>query len=294
MDLDKLRGFYNTAKLGNITKATTAIHLTQSAISRQIAGLEEDLGVKLFTRTHRQMKLTDSGRILYDFVGRIFDEFSQIEANIKGDVDSISGQLKIAATVGYAETYLPDVLKGFLRKYPNLNVSLLSMDQEVEILLKMADVAIRPKLPETTGIVQDLLMSNRMRLYASQDYLDQYGVPQQIEDLDKHKLIAFGDHTSHPFHAINYHLTLGKKAGEVRVPYLQMNSPQTRCNMAQSGFGITPLSEYHYKIQGEGLVEVLGNLDHPVVDIYFIYPEHMRNYQRIILLRDFLKKQLSN
>jgi DNA-binding transcriptional LysR family regulator len=293
MDWDKLKAFYHVARTGSFTKASDIMHRSQSAISRQIRILEEGLRVILFDRKIKPLVLTESGERLFEFVNRIFIDFENIQSDLSMERGILGGNLKIASTIGYAETYITDALPEFLRRNPDLNLSLISTDLETDLILKTVDVSIRPrKKEETKGLIQEFLMQNKIRLYASQKYLDEYGSPKKIEDLDHHKLIAFGDHSGHPFQDLNFHLFLGRDPQNPRNPYLQMNSPRTRCMMAASGLGITSLSEKHHRIEKYNLVEVLPDIDHPTVDIYFIYPEFLKNYLKINIFRDYLKEIL--
>lgn len=145
------------------------------------------------------------------------------------------------------------------------------------------------------SLIQAYLMTFHLKLYASKEYLDKFGIPKSPSDLDRHQLLAYGDlQTPHPFGQANWHLTLGQKKGFVRHPHIMLNSAIGLFNFAVAGAGIVSLSEEHPFLNTSSLIEVLPSVESPTIDAYFIHSSRTRKIKRISLLKDFLLNKLKN
>src|SRR5512139_3290529 len=151
MDWDKLRIFQAVADAGSFTHAGEALKLSQSAISRQIGALEEQLGVMLFHRHARGLILTEQGELLYRTVREMAGKVSMTETLLKASQDQPSGRLKVTTTVGLGSLWLTPQIHEFIKLYPDIEVSLLLSDQELDLGMREADVAIRFAMPRQPG-----------------------------------------------------------------------------------------------------------------------------------------------
>src|SRR5437764_1658538 len=194
MDWDKLRVFHAVADAGSFTHAGDALNLSQSAVSRQISALEEALEVPLFHRHARGLILTEQGETLNRTVREVFAKLAMTEALLTESKEKPAGRLKVTTTVGFGASWLTPRLHDFFEAYPDVTVTLLLDDVDLDLAMREADVAIRMHPPRQPDLVQRHLLKMEWIVCASPDYLKAHGVPQRVEDLDAHKLILFGEH----------------------------------------------------------------------------------------------------
>lgn len=291
MDWDKLRVFHAVAEAGSFTHAGDTLNLSQSAVSRQIHSLEDSLGVMLFHRHARGLILTEQGELLNRTVREIFAKLMMTEAMLSESKDRPQGPLKITTTVAFGSTWLTPQMKEFLELYPEVEVSLVLLDTELDLSMREADCAIRFSPPRQPDLIQRQIKTVRSRLYASPDYLKQYGMPTAPEDLDHHRLIVYGDGVPQPTATINWLLEVGTKI-ERRSPVLRVNNIYGIYRAVMSGLGIAALPSYMTRLTNN-LVQVIPELEGPESTCYFVYPEELRASKRIAVFRDFLVTRMT-
>jgi DNA-binding transcriptional LysR family regulator len=291
MDWDKLRVFHAVAEAGSFTHAGDTLNLSQSAVSRQISALEENLQVPLFHRHARGLILTEQGESLNRTVREVFAKLAMTEALLTESKEKPAGRLKVTTTVGFGSSWLAPRLQGFLEAYPDVSVSLLLDDGELDLAMREADVAIRMHPPKQPDLVQRHLMTMHWHVCASPEYLKKYGVPQRPEDLDEHKLVLFGQHHP-PVEAVNWLAEAGRRPGNPRRALLDVNSIHAVLLAIRSGLGIGAIPDYAMA-ENPDLVRILTDLKGPKVDVYFVYPEELRNSKRVAVFRDFLLARLA-
>jgi len=292
MDWDRLRVFHAVAEAGSFTHAGDSLNLSQSAVSRQISALEDSLGVPLFHRHARGLILTEQGELLHRTVHDIFTKLAMTQARISESKDRPQGPLKVTCTVAFGSLWLTERLKEFIDLYPEVSVTLVLNDGELDLAMREADVAIRMLPPRQPDLVQRHLLTLHYHVYASPDYLKRRGTPKKPQDLDQHNLIVFGEDAQQPVTDVNWLLAAGAPPRKKRRAALRVNSIYGIFRAVQSGLGIGALP--HYMSQEAGnLVEVLPELRGPSFDAYFVYPEELRDSKRIIVFRDFLLRKIA-
>ncbi len=290
MDWDKLRVFHAVADAGSFTHAGESLNLSQSAVSRQISALEEALQVPLFHRHARGLILTEQGESLNRTVREVFAKLAMTEALLTESKEKPAGRIKVTTTVGFGSSWLAPRLEGFLRMYPDVTMTLLLDDNDLDLAMREADVAIRMHPPRQPDLVQRHLMSIRWVVVAHPDYLARAGTPERAEALDDHKLILFGDYRP-PVADINWLAQAGRRAGSSRRALLEVNSLTAMAGAIRSGLGIGVLPDWMGD-ELNGLVRLLPDLKAPTVDVFFVYPEELRNSKRVMVFRDFLLARL--
>lgn len=297
MDWDKLRVFHAVAEAGSFTHAGELLNLSQSAVSRQISGLEETLGAPLFHRHARGLILTEQGELLYKTVRDVFAKLAMAQAMITEAKDKPKGPLRITTTVAFGSLWLTPRIRHFIDLYPDIQVTILVDDEELDLTMREADVAIRVRPPRQPDLVQRHLVTLRSHVYASRDYLKAHGKPESPEDLDRHRLIVYGQDARPPFPDINWLLMAGAKPGQERHPALRVNNIYGLMLAIRSGLGMGSLPDYvahDYSQQGYGdLVRVIPSLSSPATEAYFVYPDELRHSKRISVLRDFLINEIA-
>ncbi len=293
MDWDKLRVFHAVAEAGSFTHAGDTLNLSQSAVSRQISALEEALQVPLFHRHARGLILTEQGESLNRTVREVFAKLAMTEALLTESKEKPAGKLKVTTTVGFGATWLAPRLQQFLEQYPDVTMSLILDDGDLDLAMREADVAIRMHAPKQPDLVQRHLMSMEWHLCASADYLRKHGTPQKPEDLDAQRLILFGDYRA-PVPDINWLAELGRRPGNPRRALLEVNSLQAMVMAVRTGLGIAALPDYMAaEEEAHGMVRLLPDVKAPKVDVYFVYPEELRTSKRVAVFRDFLLARLA-
>jgi DNA-binding transcriptional LysR family regulator len=291
MDWDKLRVFHAVAEAGSFTHAGDTLNLSQSAVSRQISALEEALQVPLFHRHARGLILTEQGESLNRTVREVFAKLAMTEALLTESKEKPAGRLKVTTTVGFGASWLAPRLIGFLDAYPDVTVTLLLDDGDLDLAMREADVAIRMHPPKQPDLIQRHLMAMNWVVCASPGYLEKHGAPQRPEELDQHRTILFGDYRT-PVAEINWLAEAGRRAGSPRRATLEVNNLHAMLLTIRAGLGIGAIPDY--MVNGDdGLVRLLPELKAPKVDVYFVYPEELRNSKRVAVFRDFLLAQLA-
>lgn len=291
MDWDKLRVFHAVAEAGSFTHAGETLNLSQSAVSRQISALEEALQVPLFHRHARGLILTEQGEALNRTVREVFAKLAMTEALLTESKEKPAGRLKVTTTMGFGSTWLAPRLHRFLDLYPDVTMTLLLDDLDLDLAMREADVAIRMHPPRQPELVQRHLLDMEWQVCASPAYLKRHGVPQRAEELDEHRLVLFGDHHP-PVTDVNWLAAAGRRAGAPRRAALEVNSLQGMMLAMLSGLGIGALPDYLAR-EANGLVRILADLKAPKVGVYFVYPEELRNSKRVAVFRDFLLGEIA-
>lgn len=292
LDWEKLRLFDIVAEAGSFTEAARRLHMSQPALSRQIAALEDSLGAKLFHRHARGLAMTHEGEQLRAATADMHERIDRAAQAIDASRDRPTGTIRLTTTVSFGSTWLARQLGDFLDLYPDISVQLMLTDVDLDLAKREADVAIRFHRPFQTELMQRPLAGIRHHLCASHDYLARHGRPQSVADLDAHRLIAYGEAAPDYLKGINWILELGHE-GSPRAAALTINNSHGVLQAVEAGAGIAALPSY--LIRTSRLVEVvLPDLDGPVFRTFFTYPAELRRSLRIAALRDFLAARMTS
>ncbi|TAN77816.1 MAG: LysR family transcriptional regulator [Magnetospirillum sp.] len=294
MDWDKLRVFHAVAEAGSFTHAGEVLNLSQSAVSRQISALEESLNLPLFHRHARGLILTEQGELLFRTAREVFSKLAMTEALLTESREQPQGPLKITTTVAFGSLWLTPRIKDFLDLYPEISVTMVLFDGELDLAMREADVAIRLMPPRQPDLVQRHLLSMHYNVYAAPEYLKKHGMPRSPEDLDPHHIIVYGDDAriSPPVANVNWLLEAGANPIRPRRPVLEVNNVYGMYRAVKSGLGIAALPDYMSQ-EADNLVHILPEMRGPKLDAYFVYPEELRHSKRITVFRDFLLSKIA-
>ena len=292
MDWDKLRVFHAVAEAGSFTHAGETLKLSQSAVSRQISALEESLGTTLFHRHARGLILTEQGELLNQTVKDVFGKLAMTEAMLTESKERPKGPLKVTTTVAFGSTWLTPRIREFLDLYPEIEMTLLLDDGQLDLSMRQADVAIRMAPPRQPDLIQRLLMKVHVNLYTTREYLDANGTPEAAEDLENHKIVIFGEEARLPASSVNWLMDLCRAYKRNPKQVLRVNNIYGIYRAVKSGMGIASLPDFMVREDKE-LIRVLTDLEGPSVDAYFVYPEVLRHSKRIAVFREFLIKRIA-
>lgn len=292
MDWDKLRVFHVVAEAGSFTHAGEQLNLSQSAVSRQISALEDNLGVALFHRHARGLILTEQGELLYRVAHDMSARLAMTEVMITDAREKPRGELKVTTTVGFGSTWLTPRIREFTEHYPDVTLHLILDDRELDLGMREADVAIRMHEPVQPDLVKRKLVRVHRHIYASPEYLSRNGTPSTVEELSEHKLIVYGEEAPTVLVDVNWLLTLGDSRSQERLkPILKVNNIYSTLLAVESGVGIAGLPDY--MVQGHSRVtRIMPDIEGPAFDTFFVYPEELRHSKRVAIFRDFLVRKV--
>ncbi len=293
LDWDKLRIFHAAAEAGSFTHAAEKLHLSQSAISRQVSALEMDIGAKLFHRHARGLILSEQGEILYQTAHEVLMKLESVRNQLTETRERPSGKLRVTTTVGFGQGWLTEKVQEFQTLYPDVQVQLLLDNEELDVNMRQADCAIRLRQPQQPDLIQRRLFTVHMHIYASPTYLARHGEPKSIEDLDNHRIITFGEPAPGYLTDVNWLETAGRPPDNRRPAQLQINNLPAIRRATFNGAGISLLPDYMIN-RDLALVQLNLTADIPSFDTYFCYPEEMKNAAKLKAFRDFLVGKARN
>ncbi len=288
MDWDKLRIFHAVADAGSLTHAGETLHLSQSAVSRQIRALEDSLGTTLFHRHARGLILTEQGELLFDATNAMVRKLDTTSARIRDSEEHVYGELKLTTTTGFGTLWLVPRLAKLYDRYPDLKIDLILEERVLDLPMREADVAIRMKEPNQQDLIRRRLLNIRMRLYATRDYLEKAGTPRRLEDLSKHRIICQDPQTPQ----VSSGAVLAKMLLSQNAPStLLVNSYFGVLQAVSSHVGIGILPDYVAADMPE-LVRVLPDLESTEVPVFLAFPEELRTSRRVSAFRDFVLEEI--
>jgi len=290
LDWDKLKTFHAAAQTGSLTAAADRLKISQSAVSRQITALEDFLDMPLFHRHARGLTLTEQGQILFQTADDVAVSIARVQSHVIDSRQKPEGVLRVSTPISLGSNWLPSVLPEFIKAYPEIDVQLILEDSEHDLSAFDVDCALRP-WPSTQGdVIERKLGQITQSLYASHQYLSDNGAPASIEDLDNHKIVAFGDLMPKNLHSANWVLDVGRnKVAGPRKPVLVVNNLHGIMRAAEAGIGIVGIPDY-MTVLSKRLVRILPTVRGDTFDLYFVYPTELRGSVRAKVFREFLTR----
>ncbi len=290
MDWDKLKIFHNVALDLNISEAAHKMNISHSSISRQISSLEKDLKVSLFNRHARGLSLTEQGNILFKTVHDVFGKIALTKAQLTDSKEKPSGSLKIAATVAFGTTWLAPKINKFIIAYPDIDVSIRIENKYTDLMMGEADVALRLKEPTQMDLIRFPLMDVQFKIYSSTEYIAKNGIPKNLNELNNHRIVAFGNDVEPSIPDVNCILNLLPDIKKAKILYISNMYGVMRA--IGGGAGIGALPEY-MKNSKNNLVPILPDAITPKTTIFFTYPSNLKGSKKIDAIRDFLVREVN-
>jgi DNA-binding transcriptional LysR family regulator len=289
MDWDKLRIFHAVASAGSFTHAGQMLTLSQSAVSRQISALEDEIMTPLFQRHARGLTLTDEGELLYGAVTDVLARLAQAEEALKNAQEAPRGTLKITASHGIGTYWLVPRLQAFMLECPEVEIHLVFEDRELDLAQREADLAIRMRAPIQADLIQRKLFSVHYHIYATQAYLDRCGAPQTLEDLPNHVVVGYGETAAPEIKDINWLIETTRRLSRsgTKGRMVKINNVTGILNATLAGIGLASVPDY-VAAEYPQLVRVLPDVDGPVFEAHLVYADALRQSKRVAAFRDFL------
>lgn len=289
MDWDKLRIFHAVADAGSLTHAGDTLHLSQSAVSRQIRALEESLGTTLFHRHARGLILTEQGELLFDATSSMARNLDSASARIRDSEEKVFGQLRVTTTMGFGTLWLAPRLTRLYQRFPDLKIDLMLEERVLDLPMREADVAIRMKEPAQADLIRKRLLNIRMRLYATPDYLERNGTPRKIEDLHTHRMICQNPATPQ--------VQAGAQLAQQVLAFdqtstLTVNNYFGVLQAVLNNLGIGILPDY-LLADFPNIMRVLPDVESVEIPIFLAFPEELRASRRVTAFRDFIREEIA-
>ena len=292
MDWDKLKIFHAVAEAGNFTKATYVLNLSQSAISRQIQSLEQELKTQLFERHARGLTLTENGEYVFKTAHEVISKLKDVETSLGDQKNKPTGKITITTVRSFGTHWLTPRIQEFMRLNPEIEIELVFNDKELDLSTRKVDIGIFMRRPKQLNYIQKKLIDINYHIYGSTKYLEEHGHPKTLLELNKHKFISYGKGAPSPVFNPVWALKLGLKDNKKRKPVMKVNSVYGLLLAVQSGVGLAALPDY-ITVSVPNIAKVLPNVEGPKTEAYFVYPQSLKDTARIIAFRNFLYSKIS-
>jgi len=264
--------FVKVAETGGFAAAARAQGLSPPGVTRAIAQLEARLGTRLFVRTTRSVRLTESGTRFLADARRILADLAEAEDAAVGSHATPRGEIRITAPVLFGRMYITPILGDFLDRYAGVSAQTLFVDRVVHLMDEGQDVAIRIGELADSSLTAIRVGEVRRVMFAAPEYLAAYGLPQHPADLADHRLIqslGLGTSGDWPF------VEDGKALSVRLAPQLGMNTNDAVIELALKGWGASRLLSYQiapYLADGR-LQFILSDYEQPPVPIHVIHQQ---------------------
>jgi len=197
------------------------------------------------------------------------------------------GELRVTTTVGIGTNWLAPRLGEFLELYPDITVNVILSDDDLDLSMREADMAIRVREPQQPDLIRRRLFTMHFHAYASPAYIKRHGQPRSLDELDKHRILIYGASAGNYLNNINSLQYTGRDSRAPRASALTINNLTAVCNAVAAGVGIAVLPDYLVQTQSE-LLPILPEADMPELECFLVYPEELKNVARVQVFRDFL------
>ena len=282
MNWDDLKYFLAVAREGQILRASKKLDISQATLNRRISNLEEALGKKLFDRSTTGCMLLPPGQVLLAHAERVEIEMIQTTADLKDDVQTLSGTVRIGAPDGFGISFLAPQLHRLAEQHPQLQIQLVPMPRVFSLSQREADIAITIGRPKKGRLRVRKLTDYSLRLYASRSYLTQWGTPQQLDDLTEHRLVGYVEDL-----IFSSELEYNKQIFGNWRSAIEISGVIGQFEAVRGGAGIGVLHDFMAGKQ-RSLIPVLP--DEPTLSrsYWMVWHESLKNSRRIQVVVEFL------
>ena len=286
-DWNQLRAFLATVEEGSLSAAARVLGLTQPTVGRQIAALEDDLGVILLERSSRAVTPTQSGLELLDHARAMGEAATRVSLAASGQSQDISGLVRITASDMMSAYALPGMLATLRDEAPGLQIDLVATNDIRDLLRREADIAVRHVRPEQPDLIARLVREETGHAWASKGYLERRGRPKSLADLAGHDFVGFGDTAR----MIEYLTPLGYPVAPENFRF-GSESGVVAWQLARQGLGIAMMSDSIAEAWPD-MERLLPDVDPVTFPVWLVTHRELHTSRRIRLVFDLLAKQLA-
>lgn len=287
----EMQVFVRVVETGSFSEAARQLLASPSTISKLVLRIEQRLGVRLFERSTRRLALTDEGRLYYERSQALLAELDDIEQALARGARHARGTVRVNASVGFGTWGIEPLLPVFWEAHPDILVDLSLSDDLVDLYLERTDVAFRIGALGDSSLRARRIGVARRRMVAAPAYLERHGVPESIEDLDRHNCLGFNFRRACPVWPLRQG---GRIVDRMVRGNLLANNGETVRRLAIAGAGIARLADFHIDrdIAAGRLVEVLAESGHDCEEVHALYPGGRHVPQRVRVFLDFMVPRL--
>lgn len=295
VQLGSIEQFCKAAELGSFTAAAENLGLTPASVSRAIRRLEERLGVRLFSRSTRSVRLTPEGELYHQECQQALEQIAEVERTITGRQKVPSGRLRISVGTLYANYRLLPLLPRFTQAYPQIDLEVDVSNRLVDFVEEGYDLAIRLGVPRDSSLIAHKLEEASVGVFAAPAYLARRGVPQTLADLAHHDCIQFLlPSTGRPM-AWNFRDVTGEDRDYVFQSRLRLHDDALGCiTWTVAGGGLYQI--YHFiaapAVARGQLVEVLQAYGGRSRQFTLLYPQNRHLSARVRAFVDFIRREI--
>ena len=303
--MDKLSAmstFVRVAEAGSFSAVANEIGTTQSAVSKQVAALERELGAKLFSRTTRSISLTEEGEHYFESARRLVAEIEEAEAGVRKAASQMTGWIRVAASVGFGRLKLMPIVKAFMDANPQVKIDLRLHDGFVDLIEQGIDVSVRIGELADSGLLARRVGVSRRLLVAHRNYLRRLpkgvGRPETPDDLQAHNCIVYTGLSTPNLWSFTAGSKAREPAGTVRVVRvegnLQSNSSEVMRAAINAAMGIGYLPDWllEDEIRNGSVRRVMPQWDAPLSPIHLVSPPQRRHAAKVRAFGDFVAARL--
>lgn len=265
--------FVRVIQFGSFTAVAAEMGMTQSSVSKKISALEKHLKTKLIVRNSRNMLLTEAGSSYFSHCTKILCDLDKAETQVSSFTSNPIGNLKISIPDTFGRLYIVPFLPDFNRRYPDINLDVSLLSRRVDLVREGVDVAIRIGILEDSNLIARKIGSSPRLMVASPDYLEMYGAPENIQDLQQHNCLSFNKIEGGNFWHFNYqgNVLSTKINGSIKS---SSNDVIIECTLAGLGVAILPKWLVHEALEQRALVSVMQDYLPTELPIHAIYPQN--------------------
>ena len=291
--LAAMDAFIRVVDAGSFSGAAKQLRMGQSAVSKAIAQLEERIHVRLLLRSTHGLTPTEAGRIFYERAKRSVEEAEEAEFGARGAVTTLSGRLRIHATVAFGRLCVLPRLPGFLAQHPALDVDLVIDDRNIDLVETGIDIGLRAgQLSNSTLTARKIAQSQR-RVIGTPSYFKAAGVPRIPTDLVAHQVIIYEEPLGGPT------WTFRQGAAEVSVSLggrVRLNSAVGVRGCVLADLGLAVASEWMFapELEAKTVKAVLTDWSLPPVEAWAIFPAGRRTSVKARTFASFIESQMLN
>ncbi|WP_232829484.1 LysR family transcriptional regulator [Tropicimonas sp. IMCC34043] len=295
-DMDNRAGemqvFLRVVDSGSFSEAARQMLMTPSTVSKLIGRIEARLGVRLLERSTRRLSLTEEGRIYYDRSQALLADLDAVERDLSRGAASITGTVRVTASVGFGMVAVEPLLPAFWREFPSIVVDLSISDEVVDLYLDRTDVAFRVGALASSSLTARKIGTAPRKIVASPEYLQRNGTPVTLGDLAGHACLGLNFRRSTPLWPLRDN---GRMLDRAAAGPLLANNGETVRRMALAGAGLARIGEFHIRedLQAGRLVEVLSEaVEGDTEDVHALFLGGARMPHRVRAFLDFMVPQL--
>lgn len=285
-DWNKARAFLVTAEEGSLSAAARALGMAQPTLGRQVDGLEQELGIVLFERVGRGLRLTPSGSELLEHVRDMGEAAGRVSLTALGQSQALEGKICISASETYAAVLLPPIITKLRRQEPGIQVEIVVANHASDLRRREADIAIRNFRPVEPDLIAKKIGDADAVLYATPDYIAKIGNPTKPQDLSRADFVNI-DHGGMMIKGLN---ALGLGLTEANFPLLT-ESYLVMWELVRQGAAIGILDAYIGDADPT-VARVLPDMEPLAFPIWLVAHRELATNRRIRMVYDFLAKEL--